>query len=646
MNKKHFVKVVATLSAVTMLTVSTFGATFTDIKTTNWAYSALQNMQERGIMLPNSKGEILPSKTMDYFELSDVLAKASGFTKAEDQAAIAANYERQKATIEKYSSKYTSWNKLYDKQIAYLLGRGYITEADLTKFVVKATTGTEVKRVATKQDLAVYAVRILGKELTAKEAYATSKTTGFSDEKVILEANRPHVAYLKAIGLVTGDETGAFGGNLQVTRALCAKMVSDVLAYKEKLEQTEVVLPSNTQSITVEKIMNKTTNELFVKYTTADGKSTWGTIKKETTVTDASGKVIDLNTLINTTLNKEATVTLETLNDTTYIQSMQFKESNVPSIDTSSTTYKGKVARVGTYGDITLTLADGSSKTFIVAENAVITLDGKSVSLQELYSEDSAVATVQNGYIVKLEALKGSISISNSVTEGELIARKVTGLGHVFTVSQNGKTLEWVVANSAVVRRNGNKVDLYDIRIGDTLKITKEEGEIKTLEATGKRQTVEGTVSAIYLGGVSQVTLDSNNKQAVYTVNAESEFYDNNLREYIALRDVRLGQTVELYVDSKEIISLVVQRDTSSAIKYIGVIQDIGSGNEYMDVLVNYDPLTSSSNVLKRIRMPITTSVVIEGKESHRSELKEGKDVLITFRYLDDASPEKIVVLE
>ena len=230
--------------------------------------------------------------------------------------------------------------------------------------------------------------------------------------------------------------------------------------------------------------------------------------------------------------------------------------------------------------------------------------------------------------------------------EGEIVSRKVVSEGHVFSIKQGDKTVDWTVSNDATIRRNGGKADLYDIRIGDTMKIAKESGVIKQVEATGKKQTIEGTVTAIYLAGVSQLTVDLDNKQQVYTVNAESEFYDNNLREYIALRDVRLGQTVELYVDSREIISLVVQRDKSSAIKYIGVIEDIGTGNEYMDVLVNYDPLTSSNNVLKRIRMPITTTIIIEGAEAHRSELREGKDVLITFRYLDDASPEKIVVLE
>ena len=653
MSKKHFMKVIMTVGVATVLTVSTFAANFTDIKTTNWAYSALQDMQQRGIMLPNSKGEILPSKTMDYFELSDVLAKASGFTKAEDQAAIAQNYERQKATIEKYSSKYASWNKLYDKQIAYLLGRGYITEADLAKFVVKTTTGTEVKRIVTKQDLAVYAVRILGKEVTAKEAYMTSKTTGFSDESAILEANRPHVAYLRAIGLVTGDETGAFVGNIQVTRALCAKMTSDILAYKEKMEQ-EVTVPNNnqtnnqtnSQTIKVEKVMNKTTTELFVKYTKADGQSTWATIKKTTLVTDEVGSPVDLSTLINTTLNRQAVITTETVNDTTYIQSMKFQDSNGTSTTPTTAVYRGTIARIGAYGDLTLTLTDQTSKTLIVADDAVITLEGKSVKLAELYAEDYVVATVQEGKVVKLEATKGKESVSNSLLEGEIVSRKVVSEGHIFSIKQGDKTVDWTVSNEATIRRNGGKADLYDIRIGDTLKITKESGVIKQVEATGKKQTIEGTVTAIYLAGVSQLTVDLDNKQQVYTVNAESEFYDNNLREYIALRDVRLGQTVELYVDSREIISLVVQRDKSSAIKYIGVIEDIGTGNEYMDVLVNYDPLTSSNNVLKRIRMPITTTIIIEGAEAHRSELREGKDVLITFRYLDDASPEKIVVLE
>lgn len=644
--KQKIAKTVAVASMVTLVSVNTLAANFTDIKTTNWAYAGLQDMQERGIMLPNSKGEILPSRTMDYFEMSDVIAKATGYVDVSTATNIDAafkesvlkNYEKQLPTIEKYSAKYSNWDGRYNQQIAYILGRGYITESDLAKFVVKTTAGTQVKKIVTKQDLSAYTVRILGKENTAKEAYNTSKTTGFSDENTILESNRPHVSYLRAIGLISGDENGAFGGSVQVTRALCAKMISDGLSYKEKYIETV----SNEQVITLKKIMNKSTSEYFVYYE-KDGQSSWATLKTSTSVTDKEGKTVDVTTMLNAALELKATVTRSVVNDTDYITSMKLQET------TQSTgtvvTLNGTLARVGSYGDITITLSDQTTKTYMVDTSAIITLEGQTVSLQELPTDALVVVKVESNVITQIRAQKGAVTTPSSLTEGEVVSKKIGSLGHIFTVTQGTKTVEWVVDSSTMVTRNNKKASVYDIRIGDTLKAIKKDNAITEVASTGVKTTVDGTVQAVYIAGVPQLTIKTDRDTQVLVINGDSEIYDNNERKDISIREIRLGQTVELLVDSKEIISLVVQRGSAS-VKYMGSIESIGSGNDYMDILVDYDPLTDNSKVLKRVKLPVTTKILLNSKEQHRSQLDIGMDVVVTYTYMDDSFPERVLIIE
>ena len=69
-------------------------------------------------------------------------------------------------------------------------------------------------------------------------------------------------------------------------------------------------------------------------------------------------------------------------------------------------------------------------------------------------------------------------------------------------------------------------------------------------------------------------------------------------------------------------------------------------GNDCVDVLVDYDPISGQTGVYKRIEVPTSLNIVnSNNKQVNRNTLDEGMEIIITYKYLDDSSPEKILII-
>lgn len=665
MNFRRFSKYICVLSLATACTVTTMAATITDVANNHWAYSAVLDLADRGIMVPTSKGEFKPNQLMNYFEVASVLAKATGYVDidvapnvdAEFKAQIKSNYEKQKPILATYAAKYSTWDKSYDKQVAYLLGRGYINTSDLDKFITKVNK-SEIRTIMTKDELSVLAVRLLGKENTAKTAY---KTTGFADEKSIKESYRPHVAYLKSLGLING--TGNFNPSTKVTKALCAKMLDDALVYKEKTQGNGTNSGSNSSSnnnsntetqtpasemVTVNRVLTKNTSEYYVSLV-RNANTSYYTIKATTKVTDASGKQVNITSIPT---GARAKVTIELQDGTEYITSLQLMEASsnqTPPTDTSSnqgsssTMVSGKIVGSVNNDVLRLTTAEGSVKTYLLQEGCQITLNGATVTADQLSEGDTVTLTVTNtSMITKIVATKGTSS--QVASNGELTAKKLTTNGYVVTLKQNNNEATVTIPETAKIQRNNKTVDIQEVRIGDTIKVTRTNGEVTLVEATGTRQTVTGTIQEVHLAQTPKVMVKVNNEIITYIVSDDAELYDSSIRKYVGVRDLHLGQEVSIIADSREMISLDIE-DKDSSVKLMGTIKNISRNNDYIDVFVGYDPMTGDNKVYKRVNISSDTTIVKNDKTQSRNVLKEDMEVLIIYKYLDDRLPQKIQII-
>ena len=667
MSFRRFSKYICALSLAAACTITTMGATLTDVTSSHWAYSSIVDLEERGVMALTSSGQFFPNQTMDYFEIADVMAKATGYvdvdiaTNVDEtfKAQIKANYEKQKATLATYAAKYSTWNSAYNKQIAYLLGRGYISTSDLDKFITKTSSG-EVKNIVTKEELAVLVVRLLEREKTATSTYTT---TGFKDESSIQVANRPHMAYLKTLGLITADASGNSNANMKVTKALCAKMISSALKIKESTSSNSgsgnlADTNQDASLVTITKVLTKNTSEYYMCLKSSNGEVKYYSIKKTTKILDASGNEVAITKL---ELGSQAKVNINTENGTDYITSIQLVNSNTTDSNTGNTTdsttgnttdntgattqtttVTGTLLEKVSNGIIRLSLSNSAAKAYVLSDDCSITLDGATVTADRLSISDTMTLTVKNNAVTSIVATTGTGSLTSN---GQITEKKLSGTGYVFTVKQNGSTSIVTIPDSAEVTRNNKSVDLRDIRIGDTIKVTKKNGIVTGVEATGVRSTVTGTIKEIHIAQTSKVLVNVNNETKTYILGSDVEMYNNYEKEFITVRDLHLGQEVTLLLDSEEVISLDVE-DTSTSVNLMGTITNVGKNYSYIDVLVDYDYVTGESKVYKRIEVDSDTHITLNGKKQNRSILEEDMEIVINYKYLDDTVPEKILVIQ
>lgn len=665
MSFRRFNKYICALSLAAVCTVTTMGATLTDVTSAHWAYSAIVDLEERGVMALTSSGQFFPNQTMNYFEIADVMAKATGYvdvditTNVDEafKAQIKANYEKQKPTLATYAAKYSTWNSAYNQQIAYLLGRGYISTSDLDKFITKTSSG-EIKNIITKEELAVLVVRLLEKEKTAVSTY---KSTGFKDESSIAVANRPHMAYLNSIGIISPDASGNANGKMKVTKALCAKMVSSALQIKDATNEssnsgsdsTTTTNPS-TNIVTITKILTKNANEYYMCLKTGEGEAKYYSIKATTKILDASGNEVAITKV---DLGSTAKVTIESQNNTDYITSIQLTDTNGTdqntgnntdntndntNNNTQTTVVSGTLLEKVNSGILRLSLTGGTTKAYVLDDDCTITLNGTTVSADSLSVSDTMAITVQNNAVTKIVASSGTGSLTSN---GQVAEKKLSGTGYAFTIKQNNNTSTIIIPDSAEITRNNKTVDVKEIRIGDTLKVTKKNGIVTSVEATGVKSSVTGTIKEIHIAQTSKVIVNVNNEAKTYILAGDVEMYNNYEKDFITVRDLHLGQEVTMLLDSEEVISLDVE-DTSTSVKLMGTITNVGRNYSYIDVLVDYDYITGESKVYKRIDITTDTNIMLNGKKEHRSILDEDMEIVVNYKYLDDTVPEKILVIQ
>lgn len=646
MNFRRFNKYIGALTLAAACTVNTMGATVSDVASNHWAYEAVMALADKGIMVPTSQGEFKPNQLMSYFEVADVMAKATGYIDVDiatnvDEAfktQIKNNYEKQKATLGTYAAKYTNWDKSYDKQIAYLLGRGYLSTSDLDKFITKSNQ-VESKATITKEELSVWVVRLLGKENTAKSTYTS---TGFRDESSITESYRPHMAYLKSIGLISGDTLGNASPKTKVTKALCAQMISSALEYKDSTSDSNSETPVK-EIATIKKVLTKNTTEYYVSLLRG-ANSSYYTLKASTKVIDANGNQVAIT---DVPIDSQAKVTIALENKTEYITSLQLVtalDTNTPPIDQTPTSSVASGTIVGTVNNDVLRLktADGTVNTYLLQENCPITLNGTTVAANQLSEGDAVTITVVNtSTVTKIVATTGTSSLT---TNGELTAKKIGAEGYVLTLKQNNNESSITIPETATIKRNNKSISAQEIRIGDMIKVIRVDGVITQVEATGVRQTITGTIKEVHLAQPCKIVVDVNNEIITYNIANDAELYDNSAKTFIGVRDLHLGQEISFILESKEMISLDVENITSS-IKLMGTVTSVSKNSDYIDVLVDYDPMTGDSRVYKRIQISSDTTVLLDGKTQNRNILDEEMEILITYEYLDDTVPQKIQII-
>ena len=650
-----------------LYTINTFAAAV-DVPNNHWAYSAIEDLKDRGIITYNSKNQFFPNNQMTYFEVIEIIANATGYVNVQLPTSnvnenfkqqIIENYNKQKPLLDTYAAKHSTWDKLYDQQVAYILGR-YVKsedrEVELNKYIT-TVSGVESRAIMTKQDLAVYIVRMLEKENTAVSSYVSGV---FKDENLIKEANRPYMAYLKSVGLIKPDAKGNCNPNTPVTKALAAKMVSDALKVKEQGAGQEaansgsssVTENATSQTLTLKKILTKSNTESFLVVDKGTG-SVYYSVKNTLKPIDMTGKEISLTSLVP---EQKIAITSEIVNNTQYITSIKVVDSGNSSTGVGTNTgtrtainnmtITGTLLEKITNGIVRISTGDNQTRVYILDNNAAITLNGVNVDSSALFAGDGVVVAVENATITKVQATKGTGGTATTLGNGEITAKQMIADGYNITLKQGNSESVVFIPQKAMIKRNNKVKSLEDLRVGDKVSLTKTDNTVTEVIATGEQSRVEGMIKEIHLAQPNRVVVKLDNGETVtYTLSGDTEIYDVNTRKYINVRELHLGQSVDLLLESKEVVSLDVVKSTSG-VNYKGVIKYATRSSDYIEVLVEYDPISGQTGIYKRIEVPSSLSIInSNNRQVNRNSLEEDMEIIITYKYLDDATPEKILII-
>lgn len=201
---------------------------YSDISSSHWAYQAVENLYAKGYLKDFRSEKFNPDSYIDKFTISKILAAAAGYTEGD--------YSAQKNIISKFSSKFSKWNTESEEQIAFLISKNIITEEDLESFMLFSDDGSEKFRAISREETAVFLVRLLGKQ---SEAEKMSSYEYFSDISSVTESRRGSINYLKSINVLSGDSNGMCSPKRAVTRAEFCVLLNNTVNFISSSVKTE-----------------------------------------------------------------------------------------------------------------------------------------------------------------------------------------------------------------------------------------------------------------------------------------------------------------------------------------------------------------------------------------------------------------------
>lgn len=575
MNSK-IIKTFATTSLVTMLlTNGVFASTFVDVPSSHWAYKNIDSVSNKGLMVGDLSGTFRPNSYIDRFETSRVLARMLGYkttgASSEDQKYFNEAYEKNKSLLDQYDQKFSKWDATANREIAFLLEKGVLTNDDLNKFVLTQTSGEETRYVLTREDIAVFLVRELD---AVQKAESFSYTNPFLDDARIDSSKKHSVYYLRSIGIVNGDNKGNYNPKNAITRAEMTSLLDKTYSYMYG-GQTD---PNTTTVTTVTGVIDvyyDNLNTVQVKtysgetgiYVIADNASitvdgflrTKSDLKAGMNITGvvSDGKnLVDIKATTTTTTTPNTGTTIVTPSENAFtgtVGSVNATDSQV-GIQTKTISPKGEVSTI--------------TQVFTVTPNTSITRDGKAVGVQNITVGDIITCEVNGQYISNIQIELKDQQINGTITKK---GTDVEANRNYYEIEKadGTKTKVYVGADSVINRGGVSNVGWGAVKVGDTVSCTSTFGVINSLVATGVRKQDSGYVSSVVIaqnnGSVTLVdSATTNTNPRTYSLNPDvSNAYD-----------LKIGSKVKLVLESNEVSGITITSEASKK-PTNGDVQDV-----------------------------------------------------------------------
>lgn len=547
---KKVLSLVLTLVLVLSTALVSFAAGFPDVNSNySWAQEAINSLSQSGVITGYDDGTFKPGNSITRQEAITLFSKALGASEKMNEPVVNLAYGIYEAELAGCEDSYAV------KQGAYMIYRKVLTADEVKEYLLKDNRNLELKRFE--------AATLIAKALGADPWLKTNPEydVDFADKDEIPARALGYVFYATELGIMNGMGDNKFGPNETVTRAQIAVMIQRILDTMD-FEYIRGMIS------TVDTLMNN----LSIK-------TDEGEIEKFS-VGNSSAILLD-GERVNLT---ELEVGMECVFTFSKESLYQIDAITYEGEETVSGAYRGKqTTNAGTTVKLAdITKEDMPISSYKLASNVVIKINGEAGAITDIKNGDFVTIKMSGGLGVTLSA-EPQIS---KVTSVKIENIETSANGVVITVlTQNEEEVDYMLADSATITRNGAKATFSDLAIGDSAELTLDYGKISSIMATGKAKSIEGTIEEITISSAtSYITISSGGSKSKYSMARDCTITLEG--QEATVYDLRLGAYVNLKVSS-ETVTEIASDAVSESLTVTGTIKTINTS--YGLVVITYE---------------------------------------------------------
>jgi len=551
--------VLMTLASIAPITImAAQPQNFRDVPPNHFAFEAINWVSDPAngaFMVGDASNNFNPNNNLNKFEAAQIFAMAAGFRHIThtlppaEQAVFTRSWNQYRPFLENLSNQFSQWGVGTDREIAFLLYQGILTQNDVQRFVTRVGQ-TEQRPLLTRQEAVVWTVRLIGSSSEA-QALTLPQPNPFNDDAQISAAYRRYIYYARNAGIIQGaggnfDPTGHF------TRAQMATVFFNALANN----QTQTGQAGTTQSgapATVYGTITTTHLDTQVTITSATGTETFTFAPNAVVMVDNVQRTpgflqpgMTATVLVNAQRQilsiRASTQTAQATPPPA--QALQTDEGFVTAVTLAPATVTIRTQRVSITGQVI-----DETRAFNIAPNAEITRGGEVTYLSYVQEGDIAFFGFAGNTIHELNLMERERTLRGVLLESRP-ADTIVGMP-TLVLEVGERTYELRVTTSTEFSRGHvQNLNWNDLRIGDSIVAYVEFDRLLTVHATGTRSNTSGRLTEIRI-------TERNSEISVIQP-------DGNRATFIIMPGVfdvytlRIGMQLEIQLDSREVISIRV----------------------------------------------------------------------------------------
>ncbi|MBC7765218.1 MAG: S-layer homology domain-containing protein [Hyphomonadaceae bacterium] len=560
---KIYVRAIA-LGVLMMMFVTTTGLAigFPDVteKDWSWAKSTIEEMSGKGYIVGFEDNTFRPAASVTKLQALILTARILGVNDP-----LKANYV--KLAVQTYAKDLITYDNVlrYQNEVAYLLYNGILSTNELEGYIGMGNFNKPMKRY----EAAVLFTKALGKEDSAKQKGMI--VLPFKDAKDIPNGAAAYVQVVLDDKIMNGVSADQFSPNTEVNRAQIATMLSRVAA--KLLEKEEIFEATITQvddaTATISVITAKNTDLKPLTYTVPtgallrlDGKAS--TLKQF----EVDGKVL-------LTIRNGVIILIEGVKP-------EVHETLSGIIKDSFDVTSSKKIRF---------IKDNSTteKEYILSTGCVIERGGEKASFLAIQTGDVATITTVGGLVVKIIATSKNKFVSGVVDD------IISTPDFILKVKlDDSNVVALTLSSSYTVYKNGKLTDIKALDIGDKVTANTEYDKISRLELTSTATSANGIIDEILISKNPTVTIRTGDKLKTFPIKRGAQYVIEG--KDVQLYDLRLGQQVELTLDSAS-VTKVLASNTVLSVQVTGTVESVNTDFGF----INIDTMaTADVNAMKQ----------------------------------------------